>query len=74
MPNIYSSLYIYDGKDIDNPKYYIYADYADPSNNLTIDSNKISINSSTNNTGICEYKFKWIKNLGFHMIIEIVIK
>ena len=71
LPNIYSSLYLYDGSNIDNPKYSNYLDFSD---DLTFHNNIIKKNNSFNNTGICEYRFKWIHNLGFHMIKEIVIK
>ena len=85
LPNIYSSLYVYDCSGNDNPKYYNYLDYNDNGldvidvstnlmNNSTNNYKKIIIQGSNNSSGICEYKFKWIKNLGFHMIKEIVIK
>lgn len=83
LPNIYSSLYLYgESQDILH-----YENFMDLSNNkLGINSTsasddsdprKIWLTDPDNNEikgGVQEFKFKWIENLGFNMIKEIVIK
>lgn len=76
LPNIYSSLYVYyqDSNNGNNPLYGNYFDELNKSN-LDIREKELAfLNPKNNDSGICEFKFKWIKNLGFNMIKEIVIK
>ena len=73
LPNIYSSLYLYkDPSGVPQYKNYVDALY---NNRKDIEILKDYIEyKDLPNSGICEFKFKWIENLGFNMIKEIVIK
>lgn len=75
LPNIYSSLYLYnEDASGNNPEYENYIDALyDNRENIEIKKDYIEYVGNPK-SGICEFKFKWIENLGFNMIKEIVIK
>lgn len=82
LPNIYSSFYLYD-KEKQKYENYIDAPKNDENDYYSVDKNNKQItfikkNNLNGNPGetysLNEYRFKWIENLGFHMIKEIVIK
>ncbi len=78
LPNIYSSLYLYK-EDSNIPKYKNYVDEV-YKNTKILDTKILDIKKDSiqyidkGDSGICEFNFKWIKNIGFNMIKEIVIK
>jgi len=86
IPNIYSSLYLYNLEKDDINERPIYKNYIDSfvedleNLDINLDTNAIKIKNLKegsgieSDSGICEFRFKWIKNLGFHMIKELVIK
>ena len=82
LPNIYSSLYLYK-EPPDVPQYKNYRDalYDNNRDDIEVKANSTEVKASNSieyaglpNSGLYEFKFKWIENLGFNMIKEIVIK